>query len=252
MILTVLGSGTFQPSMQRGCSGYLIEIKKKNILFDCGPGVLRQLAIVGKHAKDIDFIFFSHLHPDHICDLIPVLFAKKHSGKEEHKKIRLYGPPGFKTFLLSWIVPFAKWLEGYPQFCEIGEYNESQIQTDDWIFTCLPVLHSDDSYGLKVTEDNDISLAYSGDADYCGSLVELCTNTHTAILECSFSDKNKVKGHLSPADIKRIARESNCRNIILSHIFPETDTPDLIEEFSDLTGTNVNIAKELETITISV
>ncbi|MCP4725074.1 MAG: ribonuclease Z [bacterium] len=251
MILTVLGSGTFQPTMQRGCSGYLIEIQNSNILFDCGPGTLRQLAKAGKQAKDIDYIFFSHMHPDHICDLIPVLFAKKHSEKDEHKKLRLFGPPGFQEFLLGWIDPFSKWIEGYPLFCDINEYDESQIHTDNWKFACLPVLHSDNSYGLKITENSNLDLAYSGDADYCSNLVELCSNVHSAILECSFLDSNKVKGHLSPADIIRIAVESNCRNIILSHIFPETDFPDLIEEFSVLSGTKVNIAKELEPITIS-
>lgn len=251
MILTVLGSGTFQPTMQRGCSGYLIDTGAENVLFDCGPGVLRQLAAADRKAGDIDHIFLSHMHPDHICDLVPILFAKKHAEKTDHRSLNLYGPPGFKSFLKDWMKPFMRWFEGFTDFCTLSEYRDMKYNMDSFSFLSLPVEHTENSYGLKIENESGITLAYSGDSDYCTNLVELCRDADTSILECSFNDNKKVKGHLSPADIKMIAQESGCRNFIISHIFPETDTHELINAFSGIVKTNFTIAKELCPISIT-
>ena len=43
MKITVLGSGTAAPRLNRNMAGYLLELGKKKILFDSGPGTIRQL-----------------------------------------------------------------------------------------------------------------------------------------------------------------------------------------------------------------
>ena len=75
MKITILGSGTAVPSLQRNSSGVLIQDNGVNSLVDFGYGNLRQLLNLGITYHDIDRIFFTHNHPDHMCDLIPFLFG---------------------------------------------------------------------------------------------------------------------------------------------------------------------------------
>jgi len=91
--LTILGSGTLQPTPERGCSGYLLNIEGQNILLDAGSGVLRQLSHMHIQAQDIDHIFFTHFHIDHTADLVPLLFAKRHTSDKKTRDISIYGPP---------------------------------------------------------------------------------------------------------------------------------------------------------------
>ena len=69
MKITILGSGTAVPSLRRNSAGVLLQNAGKNYLFDLGYGNVRQLLNLGITYHDIDRIFFTHNHPDHMCDL---------------------------------------------------------------------------------------------------------------------------------------------------------------------------------------
>jgi len=97
MIFTILGSGTAAPRLNRNMSGYLLEIEKKKILFDSGPGTIRQLLKLKTSLSDIDHIFYTHLHNDHINDLPAILWSNNY-GVYRKKPINLYGPKGFKKY----------------------------------------------------------------------------------------------------------------------------------------------------------
>ena len=69
MKLTILGSGTATPLLYRNCAGYLLEVEDKKLLFDSGTGTIRRLLEIKTDLFDIEHIFYSHLHNDHINDL---------------------------------------------------------------------------------------------------------------------------------------------------------------------------------------
>ncbi len=48
------------------------------------------------------------------------------------------------------------------------------------------------------------------------------------LLECSCPEGHKVAGHLTPSLAGRIARESGCKSLVLTHIYPECDRHDLM------------------------
>ena len=67
MNVTILGSGTAVPSLERNSSGVLIQEEGINTLIDFGYGTLKQLLHLGITYHGIDRIFFTHNHPDHMC-----------------------------------------------------------------------------------------------------------------------------------------------------------------------------------------
>ena len=79
MQLTVIGSGTAALRAERGFSGYVLKNDEELYLLDGGSGTLRKCAEAGISYKEIDKIFYTHLHPDHTTDLVPFLFATKHT-----------------------------------------------------------------------------------------------------------------------------------------------------------------------------
>ncbi|MEM8951280.1 MAG: MBL fold metallo-hydrolase, partial [Pseudomonadota bacterium] len=68
MKLTILGSGSPEAYARRASSGYLLEVAGQRILFDCGGGVVSRLVEAGFRPSDIDYLFFTHLHSDHMID----------------------------------------------------------------------------------------------------------------------------------------------------------------------------------------
>ena len=96
--IRIIGSGTGVPYAKRNPPGILLKIEGKTVLMDAGAGTFQRLARIGISYQDIDYIFFSHLHPDHILDLISFLFAAKNPLARRRRKIVLLGPIGLKAF----------------------------------------------------------------------------------------------------------------------------------------------------------
>ena len=68
LTVTLLGTGTPAPSLQRQSSGYLIEIGADLIVWDHGPGAHHRLIESGHRTIDVTHAFFTHLHYDHCMD----------------------------------------------------------------------------------------------------------------------------------------------------------------------------------------
>jgi ribonuclease BN (tRNA processing enzyme) len=251
MRLTVLGSGTFQPTPNRGCSGYLIQSSNNNILFDAGPGVLRQLAQIGLAADDIDVIFLSHYHLDHTGELPLILFAKRHSQKLPKKSLTVYGPPSIETFYNGLLQLYTYTVEPDGYQLLLRSYTKESIIHKDFCVYCLPVQHTDNSYGIRIEEKSGIVLAYSGDSGVCENLITLCQNSDIAILECSLPDEFKVPGHLTPGEAGKIADKAHCKRVLLTHFYPETEQVSNVKAacFQFFKG-EILVAEELALISI--
>ena len=251
MRLTVLGSGTFQPTPERGCSGYLIEIGDEKILLDAGSGILRQLSKINVSAEDIDIIVFTHLHIDHTGDLAPLLFAKHHIIKSNKKDLLLFGPPGFQKFFSQLNAIYNKSIQAEDYVLTIQECTENGFNFKDFSIAFLPVMHTDNSYGIRIEDTNGRTLAYSGDTDYCDNLIALCRKSDIAIIECSFQDDQKFPGHMTPSEVGKAAHLAECKRILLTHIYPVADVEKLLSSCSIYYHGTIEIAEELKTITIN-
>ncbi|MBN2226931.1 MAG: MBL fold metallo-hydrolase [candidate division Zixibacteria bacterium] len=80
MTFTILGSASGLPSKNRNCSGAVLQYKGRLLLFDCGSGVTRAFLRAGLRLSDVEYVFISHMHSDHVSDLPYFIQAVKHSG----------------------------------------------------------------------------------------------------------------------------------------------------------------------------
>jgi ribonuclease Z len=93
MRITLLGTGTPAPSLERASSGFLFEIGNDVIVMDHGPGAHHRLLESGKKAVDVTHAFFTHLHYDHCMDYGRLVLQRWDQGADRIPDLDVYGPP---------------------------------------------------------------------------------------------------------------------------------------------------------------
>jgi ribonuclease Z len=94
--ITLLGTGTPAPSLERQGSGYLIEVGDDLIVMDHGPGAHHRLLESGHRAVDVKHAFFTHLHYDHCMDYGRLVLQRWDQGADRIPDLDVYGPPPLK------------------------------------------------------------------------------------------------------------------------------------------------------------
>ena len=221
--ITILGSGTAVPSLHRNSSGVLIQDNGTNSLVDFGYGNLRQLLNLEVTYHDIDRIFFTHNHPDHVCDLIPFLFGSRYQLDTRKKNLEIIAGPGFQDFFDKLMLAFKHWLKPTEYKLNISEIDEGIRDFGKLKVQVGKVKHIAMSRGYRFTNDQGKSVAVSGDTDYCEGMIELGRDVDLMILECAWPDDEKTDGHLGPSLAGKLAMEANCKKLCLTHFYPPCD-----------------------------
>jgi ribonuclease Z len=92
MRVTLLGTGTPFPNAERFGSAILVEVAGKKFLFDCGRGGVIRLTQAGVSPKDIDGLFLTHLHSDHVVGIPDLWLSGWFLGRD--RPLPIWGPPG--------------------------------------------------------------------------------------------------------------------------------------------------------------
>ena len=97
MELTLLGTGCPSVDYKRFGPANLVSTKKSKILIDCGSGATQRLHQAKVSSADIDALFLTHLHSDHVVDLYQLIISSWHPYRTKPWKV--YGPKGTKIFV---------------------------------------------------------------------------------------------------------------------------------------------------------
>ena len=94
--ITLLGTGTPSPSLERQSSGYLVEVGDDVIVMDHGPGAHHRLLETGRRSVDVNWAFFTHLHYDHCMDYGRLVLQRWDQGADKIPDLQVFGPPPIK------------------------------------------------------------------------------------------------------------------------------------------------------------
>ena len=245
MKVTILGSGTAVPSLQRNSSGVLIQENGVNSLVDFGYGNLKQLLNLGITYHDINRIFFTHNHPDHMCDLIPFLFGSRYQLDARKKDLQIVAGPGFQEFFDKLMTAFKHWLKPTEYQLNIFELDEGVYEFETLKVRAEKVKHIAMSRGYRFTNGKGKSVALSGDTDYCQGMIELGKQADLMILECAWPDEEKTEGHLGPTLAGRLAFEADCKKLCLTHFYPPCDLKDIRKTVQETYKGELVLARDL-------
>jgi len=259
MKLTILGSGTYQPELERHGSAFLIETTKSKICFDFGRGAIEQLLKIGVHVNQIDAVFISHWHGDHVADLIPLLqitisppynYGHGHSP-ERTKPLKISGP----VETLDEIKRLVKVIHENEELnhLEIKELKDGDnIDLSDCQIKAYVSKHNDNLTPMcyRLEAEGKI-FAYSGDSVESDGLRKAIKNADVAVVEASWPAEVKPRTHLTGDRAGKIAKENGVKKLIITHMSPlymkEFDPK---KETEEAFSKEVIVAKDLMAIEI--
>jgi len=182
MRVTLLGTGTPFPNAERFGSAILVEVAGKKFLFDCGRGGVIRLTQAGVSPKDIDGLFLTHLHSDHVVGIPDLWLSGWFLGRD--RPLPMWGPVGTHNMAEHLAQAFAfdirirqaapdplpgKDVEIDAKEVEQGEiYNDSSTRVSAFLVdhgTVKP------AFGYRVDSAGH-SVVISGDTKFCQNLVD--------------------------------------------------------------------------------
>lgn len=243
------------PSKTRAYPCILLKVQGNYLVFDTGPGSLRQLLFAGVTYLDIDHIYYSHFHLDHSLDLASILFTIRYNEPRRIRPLSITGPTGLKTFYEGLLSVFEATIKPKDFTLHLEEIDKGVLTYDSWKIITEPIQHSAHSIGFRVETSDGKTLTYSGDTGYCEGILHLAKKVNTLVLECSFPDSQKMETHLTPQLCARIAHESQCDRLILTHFYPACNdlihnNKDLLSELKDIYRGEIVFAEDFAKFTI--
>ncbi|MDA9645583.1 MBL fold metallo-hydrolase [Candidatus Actinomarina] len=270
--LTLLGTGCPSPSSLRYGPSTLFTHEGKNYLFDCGSGVTQRLSAAGIKSSEVEILFITHLHSDHVMDLYQLYISGWHQGRET--KFKVVGPYGTKEFFENIVATFSKELKGRIQWekrpnkegldFEVTEINETyKFQDTDLVVTPFEVDHYpvEPAYGYQITffkEEEEKSIIISGDTRKSENLIKYAHNAdalvHEVFVNLKFDEKRMSRDtlknvkdyHTSPKELGEIANIAQVKKLILTHFVPPIfDESELIKNISEFYKGEIIIGEDL-------
>ena len=234
MKLIVLGSGTSFPHPQRTASGYWLETEAGNCLLDISADVPHRMAQEKLDWTNLDAIWLSHFHLDHIGGLAPFLFGTRSAPQTQtrSKPLKIYGPTGFDKIIQAIDDANNYRLLKQPFPVELTEVSPAEE------FELLPQLtastfstpHTEESLAIRLKDQSGCALVYTSDTGYSEELAAFAHGARLLLMECSFHKNKPVKTHLELSEAMLLAAKAEPGKVVLTHLYSEWDGIDLAKE----------------------
>lgn len=256
MRLTIIGSGTSIIRKERKAPCFLLEVVEKKLLFDCGWGAGLGILEAEYKIEDLDHIFITHPHADHLGNLMNLLQSIYVQGlyftkKKRTKPFYLHGYKGFRDDyqkLREMMFPEG----GEPYEIKIFEYAFNSREQDEMIIQAREVQHCPERFhavGYRI-QYKDKAFVYSGDTGYTDELIRLAFHADLAIFEMGISIKEYKElgprpNHLSPYECGLIAQKAGVKKLIVSHLNDLSNPKDAQAEIHRMFQGEIIFAKDL-------
>lgn len=250
MRLTILGSGTAIPSLRRGSPGLLVDVAGQSLLFDGGAGTLPKLLEAGVTVIELDRVFYTHLHPDHTGDLVPLLFALRNPAWRRTKPLHLTGPRGFRAYIDDLVRLYGDWIAAKSYELTVNEVLTEIVEGEGYRVVPREVVHLRHSVCYRVESAEGKRLVFSGDTTYCDAIIEAAEGADLLVLECSAPDEQPMNNHLTPTQAGLIAARSGCRRLVLTHFYPVCEEYDIVTPCRKVFDGELILAEDLMRVSV--
>ena len=264
--IAITGSGSALPDPFRGGASCAIVIDGRVLQFDFGRQVMENQMLMGVSPMQIDEIYFTHLHFDHINDYDYYATATWLSGLQ--KDVNVYGPPGTQFMSDSAIKGMHKVMYDHvramrnrpvrplnvreePPFVIREVSGGTVVENESYKVTCARVPHTGGdvvSLGYRIESKYGV-VAISGDTAASDVMVELGKSADVMLHELTIPDfgmtsggsfssaamhnqdqvSGKAAGHTGPTALGEIAAKANCKMLVPYHLPPYGSVPAAVE-----------------------
>ena len=234
MKLTVLGSGTSVPHPDRASAAHWLDTAAGSLLLDISADAAHRMAEEQLDWPNLDAIWVSHFHLDHLGGLPAFLFGTRRAPptRNRAKPLRIFGPAGLKRVMqaINDSNHYPLFDQPFPiELVEVAPSNEFEILPGVIAHT-LKTPHTDESLALRLKDENAKSFVYTSDTGFLENLASFANEVDLLLMECSFRRNKPVQKHLELADAMKLAEMCRPRKVVLTHLYPEWDGFDLAAE----------------------
>lgn len=239
LTVTLLGTGTPQPLIERFGPCILVQAGGQSLLFDAGRGCLQRLRQVDVSYDKINALFFTHLHSDHIVGL-PDLWLTGWLVSHRKVPLNVFGPAGTSDMIKYLQMAYAfdiKIREEDDKATKEGSkllvteiqqgvvFDKDRVKVIAFAVDHFPVVPA---FGYRI-EYKGHSVVLSGDTRYSTNLIKFAKGTDLLI-------------HEVVLDPDSISKSDPRYNIIAHHSTPE-QTADVFNEVRPKLAAYSHIAK---------
>lgn len=222
MEVTILGNQGPFPGAGGACSGYLVEEGDIRLLLDCGNGVLANLQKRAGFEK-LDAILLTHLHSDHISDMMVLKYAIQIKMKRGRMKelIRAYAPAEPAEEYARLNVPDAFRLSPVS--------NDLVLKFGQLEVTFREMTHPVRCYAISIWNGSR-RFVFSGDTSWNEEIIDFAKGADLLMLDAGLLNQDKQGQpvpHLTAGECGVVAAKAGVGRLLLTHFWPEYDTEEL-------------------------
>ena len=221
--VTLLGSGGGpRVDVRRYGISILVEAAGQKLLFDCGRGATLRAVEAGIRPIDLDKVFLTHLHSDHIISIPDLLLTPWAEGRKT--PFQVWGPPGTRSMMDKLLEAFAFDIhirgdvdEKFPKegirviSTEVGEgtvYDKAGVKVAAFVVDHGPVKPA---FGYRV-DFGGHSVVMSGDTRMSENLIRHSQGIDVLFHEVGTGVATLIQQGISP---------EQAANIVAHHTSPE-------------------------------
>lgn len=277
MELVLLGTGAARPDVERSSPASLLRIGERLILVDCGEGATTQLLRAGVDLRQVQELFFTHLHTDHTLGYAQFVIA---SWAEGRRALSVWGPPCTTTLTttlfhelyredVAWRSHIGRPTDGIWDIAVTEVPDEPGtlvvVERDGVRVTAVRVVHPVPTFAYRF-DCAEESVVFSGDTAYCVAVADLARGADLLVHECALAESarasvyrgaegeriwaNLQSIHVTPRQAGQIAQLAGVPRLVLHHISRGADRDEIRRQAAQTYDGELIIGEDLMRIDV--
>lgn len=280
--VTVTGSGYPRPSADRAGPGVFVRTAGSALQFDAGRSTVQRLTALDVHMAELDAVFVTHHHSDHLIALADVVLTRwtlRPPTPAPPPPLPVICPEGpavrfLERMLEPWEYDISVRLEHFPhsgrpaidiQPFSVVDGGALVWERDDVTIRGGPVRHDPvrPAVGYRIETDDGV-VAISGDTLVCDEVGQLADRADVLVHEAMLFEHfppipegapSILDYHADSRLIGSLAARANVRTLILTHLIPEPTTNELRVRYENNVRAGgfegeVIVANDLDSVTL--
>jgi ribonuclease Z len=272
--VTLLGTGTPVPAMSRFGPSILVEAGARKLVFDAGRGAMQRLAQLKVRWQDVDGVFFTHLHSDHVVGFPDLWLTGWLVGPGRDRPLLVWGPRGTQRMMskLEEAFDFDIRIRLYDDraaprgvLLTVQDIEEGVVLDNDGLkVTAFEVDHSPvwPAFGYRI-DYRGRSVVLSGDTRVSENLVRHAQGVDLLVHEVASPESFRRAGvrperaasvvahHVTPEQAGEVFAKTRPRLAVYSHIvYPDAGEADLIPPTRKSYAGRVEVGEDLMVVEV--
>jgi ribonuclease BN (tRNA processing enzyme) len=250
---TVLGKSPAWADAGGASSSYLVEEGSYRLLIDHGNGAFAKLRERIPYTE-IDEVLISHIHADHVLDLVPFAYAltlgASATGDEPQSKPRLWLPAGGHEQLRRMVSVWGSAGLIDAAF-DVRTYETAgSLELGPLTAALHPVPHFTLTHAIALTSPAGGRLVYGADCRAGDEIVEAAHGAEVLLAESTLPEPEPDsvpvadRGHMCAAEAGEVGRRAGVGRLVLTHFSDQLDGDAMLAQASAAFGGPVELAGE--------